>query len=117
VLRIATVGLCEGGGSVLPSLLSVSVESFPKRRSGFAAGLHLFFAGTVGRGRRLARKLTRGGELARVRSGAGFQIEHDVFFARFAGGPRYLLGHVGRIVLEKGELIKIDAQICGIEIL
>ena len=87
VLRVAAVGLCECGGSMLPSLGSVSVKSFPESCSGFATCLNLFFAGTIGRGGRLARELARGGELARVRGGTGLQVKHDVFFARFAGRP------------------------------
>src|ERR1700676_2130197 len=102
---------------MLSGLRSVSVESFPESCSGFAACLYLFFAGTVGRGCGLARKLARGGELARISGGARLHIEHDIFFSRFAGRPRYLLGHAGGVVLQEGELIEKEAQIKGIEIL
>lgn len=116
ILGVAAVGSGERIGGALAGFGGVSIERFPERGSGFAAGGDLFFAGETGRGGGLARESASGSEFSGVGRGAGFEREHGVFFSGLAHGPGNLARHSVWIVFQKCDFVEVRAQVGGIEI-
>ena len=100
---------------MLPRRRAISVQGRPESRGSFAARRHFFCANTTGRGRRLAREIESGNQVAKIGGRASPKIQHRVFLG-FTRRPGDLLLHACQVAVQKGELIEKETQIGGIEI-